>query len=175
MIEFVCDGCKCTFTKLKYEYERNIRMGRSNFHSHSCYAIYHNKKFPGRGNVGLLNPANKRDEFSPFRNHLRVIKQHAKYKNREASITLQDLKNQWDMQNGVCPYTGWDIYNPSTSQWKKQSKNMKKASVDRIDNRKGYVTGNIQFVSMIANFAKNNFSDQELIEFCKAVTKNMEV
>lgn len=44
-----------------------------------------------------------------------------------------------------------------------------RASLDRIDSSIGYVKGNIQFISLIAQFAKNDFSDTEVINFCKAV------
>jgi hypothetical protein len=44
-----------------------------------------------------------------------------------------------------------------------------RASLDRIDSSKGYVNGNIQFVSYMAQIAKNEFSDGELRSFCEAV------
>ena len=45
-----------------------------------------------------------------------------------------------------------------------------RASVDRRDSSKGYTPDNIQFVAIIANFAKNAFPEEQLIEFCYAVT-----
>ena len=50
--------------------------------------------------------------------------------------------------------------------------NIKSASLDRIDNSKGYVQGNVRFVSVMFNFARNKFSDEEVIEFAQAVIKN---
>lgn len=46
---------------------------------------------------------------------------------------------------------------------------MSNASLDRIDNSKGYLKGNVRFVSMMANLARSTFSDNELIRFCKSV------
>jgi hypothetical protein len=42
-------------------------------------------------------------------------------------------------------------------------------SLDRIDSNKGYIKDNIQFLSLIAQFAKNKFEEKDVIEFCKSV------
>jgi hypothetical protein len=43
------------------------------------------------------------------------------------------------------------------------------ASIDRIDNNIGYIKGNIRFVSLIYNYARNNFSEDDVVEFCTNV------
>jgi hypothetical protein len=40
-------------------------------------------------------------------------------------------------------------------------------SVDRIDHRKGYIVGNVQIVWLIENYARNTFTEEELVEFCR--------
>ena len=37
---------------------------------------------------------------------------------------------------------------------------------------KGYTKDNIQFIALIAQYAKNRFKEEELLEFCLAVAKN---
>jgi hypothetical protein len=43
--------------------------------------------------------------------------------------------------------------------------------LDRIDPHGGYVPGNVQFVSVIANLGKRDFKQEELLEFCQAVAE----
>lgn len=44
-------------------------------------------------------------------------------------------------------------------------------SIDRRDPNKGYTEDNIQLVCNLANFAKNQWSEEALVEFCKAVAE----
>jgi len=81
------------------------------------------------------------------------IKQRAKREGIPFNITENDL-----VWNESCPIFGVDIdytQNPSLSNnW---------ASVDRIDPSKGYVVGNVRIVSMRANRAKWNLTDDEIV------------
>lgn len=108
------------------------------------------------------NP-NKQDDLSQFRTHLRRAKKRARKKGIKFSITAEDLKYIYEKQQGICPYTGWQF----------SSKRERRPSLDRIDPSKGYVPGNVQFVSLIAQFAKGDFSEETLIRFCEDVYKNI--
>lgn len=104
------------------------------------------------------------DEFSQFRYHLRK----AKSRNEEFKLTLQDLKDVWDKQGGICPYTGIKL---EDYDYKPSSNSVYTASLDRIDSSKGYTKNNIQFVSKNINFMKNRLSHEETVEFCKIISK----
>jgi hypothetical protein len=54
----------------------------------------------------------------------------------------------------------------------KTDKNPYQSSLDRIDNNKGYIKGNVRFVCLMFNIARNDFSDNQVIEFCKQVASN---
>jgi hypothetical protein len=47
-------------------------------------------------------------------------------------------------------------------------------SPDRIDNKKGYVKGNVRLVCHIFNIARSDFSDEQLYEFIQISAKNLE-
>ncbi len=114
-----------------------------------------------------------RDEYSPFRQHHRLARRRTKSNGRECNITLEYLKEIWEKQGGRCPYTGWKLDNlETTNDWDSNILHPKTASLDRIDSRKGYVLGNVQFVSIMANYAKRDFLEKELITFCQAVAGN---
>ena len=92
---------------------------------------------------------------------------HSKQSKREFSITLQDLKDQWEKQKGLCIYTNVKLVlplyntNPSLTE---------QASLDRIDSSKGYIPGNIQFVCSCINLLKNKLSDLEVKHFLKKIS-----
>lgn len=85
-------------------------------------------------------------------------------------LTLEDLRTQWIEQDGVCPYTGLKLVLPkNTAGFDDGNIHADRASLDRIDSSKGYVLGNVQFVSQMANFAKRDVSHDEMVRFCRAV------
>lgn len=179
-IELECESCHQKFVRRKAEHTRNQKRGRRVFCGRKC-----------QGKVLMIDnmPLNKRcidtshlrdiiriDEHSAFRYHLANAKRHSSKvsKGRECNITLQDLKDTWDRQDGICPYTGWVLINPPSTYSYYSDEFIKapnRASLDRIDCSKGYVNGNIQFVAYIANIAKNDFDDESLIQFCRAVSE----
>lgn len=99
------------------------------------------------------------DECFPFRPYLKLVKQNAKAKAKECTITVQYRKDLWEKPGGCYPYAGWELDNHSiTREWGNYKLHPRRASLDRIDSSLGYVPGNVQFVSVIANYAKNSFS-----------------
>jgi len=134
--------------------------------------LSHYKHLAQYDNSDNITPGSSTDEFSPFRQHLISIRSRCKRLGRSNALCLQDLKDQWNQQQGICPYTGWKMENPiSTSGKDKLPKTVRRASVDLIDSSKGYTKGNIQFVCYIAQYAKHSFTKSELLAFCQAVSE----
>jgi hypothetical protein len=88
--------------------------------------------------------------------------------NKEIAITLDDIKDIWEKQNGRCVYTKIKLQLPTWID----KKEINTASMDRIDPSKGYTKENCQIISVMANFAKNDFSDLDMKEFCKQIVEN---
>lgn len=174
-----CTQCKKDFDMKKGEYERGIKNGwKYRFCSKLCVAQH--RKANGKEITERFkkwqhseenkNHLNKFSRWNPedagFRETLRRAKN--KKRNKALEITIDDLKELWNKQNGICPYTGWELILPKC----KIRKSPKVASLDRIDSSKGYVVGNIQYVSVMVNYAKHDFSIEDMNDFCDAIKTN---
>lgn len=107
---------------------------------------------------------NRLDEYSPFRFFLNSGRASIKKHKHETDVDLEYLKNLWEEQKGICPYTKIKMILPRTTK-ESNLKSLKKASLDRIDSSKGYIKGNVEFVCMVINLAKNNYTKKEMEEF----------
>lgn len=171
-IEVECFYCNTKFKKRKAEHNRSLKLGRKSFCSRSCAGKINAsnlKEFRGVGVTENLVSDNRRDEYSEFKWFMRCIRRRKK----EYNVDLEFLKQLWLEQKGICPITGWELELPKhSSDWGSKHNKMFRASLDRIDNRAGYLKGNVRFVAVIANYCKNEFSDDELMLFCEAVVSN---
>lgn len=168
LITFVCENCGEEAQKPESEYKRNLKEGRKNFCSRSCSASYNNKHrvTTKRDTEFYSNIAKlKRDDFTPFRYTFRSLKR----RHKELNLELEDLKEQWEKQNGICPYTGIKLILPEDGNI--NSINVtERASLDRIDSSLGYIKGNIQFISTPINYMKNTMTDLETKKFLKNIS-----
>lgn len=166
LIDVKCDQCNCIHQKPESEYKRNSQLGRKNFCSRNCAGKYpyYNRIIKSSENLTNynINITNKR-KINPFRYYLKS----AKCRFKECTITLDDLKEQWDLQNGICPYSGISLILNSHSNISKDK--IYSASLDRIDSKLGYIKGNIQYVSQCINFMKSSMSHEETIKICKLI------
>ena len=177
-VDLKCEHCKKEFKREKGEHNRNLKKGRKTFCSLSCSSSYGNKhKLFNNHNINHFNNfggkfGKVRDEYTPFRWFLRCANRRKVSSGKKVNITLEYLKKLWEDQKGRCLYTGWDLVLPDCSSgWKSKDNRTQRASLDRIDNTKGYIEGNVQYVSFMANIAKGDMTDNEMIKFCKAVAK----
>ena len=81
------------------------------------------------------------------------LRQQAKVRNMEFDLTLEDLP---DIPK-VCPILKTPFVKYTWSA----------VSVDRIDSTKGYIKGNIQIISRMANAMKSHATIEQLIQFSK--------
>jgi len=170
-----CEQCGRNFVRSIAEYNRShVKKGKHLFCGRKCAGKglrRHKPVWLGKYMYTKhTRPVNSKTstELTSFRYYVHIIKQRCAKSGKLCEITPEDLKETWGAQKGICPLTGWHMVKPLT--WiKRGSSAFNRASVDRIDSSKGYTRDNIRFVALMANHAKNKFSDAELIEFCKAV------
>jgi hypothetical protein len=179
-IKVICENCGKPFDKLKKEINRCKKEGMKNYCSRSCVAHYRNglmtdeywkkqyekqkKTFDIKSQSG-----NRKDKHSPFRYFIGKCKQKERDKNVSYDIDLDYIEQLWKEQNGVCPYTKLKMVLPSTLKEYKKLHCLTRASLDRINSSKGYVKGNVEFVCLGINFAKNDFEKKEMMSFVKDI------
>lgn len=177
--KIICASCGKSIEKLATEIKRQKKKGKTKFYcnlvcagknNHNHLEIYRQqtteviKKYCG----------NRQDEYSAFRYHLNIAKTRSKKYKRDFDITLEFLKQLWISQEGKCAATGLSL-EIKYIQTKKQRKCKSpfQASLDRIDNNKGYTQDNVRFVCYMFNIARNDFDDEQVIDFCLKIASTI--
>jgi hypothetical protein len=101
-----------------------------------------------------------------LRYHFSAARKSATKRNIGFYITEETIVKLWKKQKGKCALSGIEM---TLTHGTSAAMNPTKISVDRIDNSQGYVDGNVQLILWQANAAKSVWSNQQLIELCKAV------
>lgn len=161
MGEVICDSCDKNFEKPLSEINRNNKLGRKNFCSRHCVGIHNTKNLlSGNKSVNDISKYsnNRKDVYTKFKYHYRSILS----RNKIVDVTIEDLLEQWELQNGKCFYTNIELVLSTYSKIKKDP--IYSASLDRVDSSKGYVKGNIRWVSRSINYMKNDMSDDKVFE-----------
>lgn len=96
------------------------------------------------------------------------ILRNAKKRNISVDITPKEAYALFQSQNGHCALSGWEI---RFAKWAGDVPNAT-ASLDRINNGKGYEAGNIQWIHKDINRMKNVYEQQYFIAMCKAITNH---
>lgn len=91
------------------------------------------------------------------------IKNGANRRNIKFEITIEDMYNQWNIQNGICALSGVKLTYYENSAY------IYTASLDRIESSKGYTVDNIQWIHKDINKMKMDLSQDKLIDWCKKI------
>jgi hypothetical protein len=108
------------------------------------------KSFSNNQSVG-----NKRRLFNKF-------SKSAKNRNIDWELTLEDM---FESYTGFCNLTNWKISIDYSGC---------NASLDRIDNSKGYTKDNIQWVHVMVNMSKNKYTQDEFLAMCLSIARTQE-
>jgi len=92
------------------------------------------------------------------------IRKNARDRKLEFGITVQDIWDIFLKQDRKCALTGFEL-----KFGNKRLKEETTASLDRIDSSKGYSVNNIQWLHKKVNFMKQQFNQNDFIEWCGRV------
>lgn len=82
----------------------------------------------------------------------------------EPNITVMYMVYIYMQQGGLCAMTGRKL---TLGTWKEGQPDPDALSIDRIDSSRGYIKGNVRFVTYQANIAKGRFTDKQFYQFCQ--------
>ena len=108
-----------------------------------------------------------------FKAKLRKIKKNAKDRGLEVTITIDELVDLYEKQKGLCHYTGEKLVlkafigKANTRDNYDEFKNF--CTLDRIDNLKGYVPGNIFLTTFKVNIARGQLTYEEFLKICQII------
>jgi hypothetical protein len=106
--------------------------------------------------IGYYSNPEKRKSLLLWKSKERALKEGF-----EHTITLDDI-----VIPELCPYLNVPLTNSLG-----EGQLLTNSSLDRIDNRKGYIPGNVQVISRLANTMKNSATMEQLILFSQNVLK----
>lgn len=113
----------------------------------------------------LIRRANGKGKAGKFYYYLRKAIDRSSIRGISTDLDEAYLSELWIYQEGRCALTGIEI-ELSIYDWNniKMSAKPWSASLDRIDSNKGYIKGNVQFVSLSINYGKSKFSQEDFIK-----------
>lgn len=142
-----CSGCG-----IEQPYTRKDHAKQSSLNDWRCKSCNaSDKSFSANFPVG-----NKQRFFNRF-------KKSAKTRSIVWELSIDDM---FELFDGKCALTDWDI----SIEYKSET-----ASFDRIDSKKGYVLGNVQWVHSMVNMCKNKYDQNKFIEMCKSIAVKQSV
>lgn len=157
--------CKCSCGKESFR--RTSELIKNN--KIKCFDCCPSHKTKRYKEVGLIS--------SQF---LSDIKSNAKQRSLEFNLTMEELWELYQKQNGKCALSGIELillpvfYSASIRANARISTTRREitASVDRIDSNIGYTIDNVQFVHKAINIMKGSLSDSDFINISKAIAKH---
>ena len=124
------------------------------------FTCIYNKQLPNSG-------GKEKQVHIPIKDPQHIIlyraKQNASDKKMDFNLTLEDI-----IIPEKCPL----LEIPISTNFSDGNKDCY-YSIDRIDSTKGYVKGNVQVISLLANIMKNKATNEQLITFAQNVLKNL--
>lgn len=100
--------------------------------------------------------------------YFRQLEKGALKRDLEFNITIEYINELYISQNFRCALTKIPI---EQNQYKEKKENM--ASLDRINNNKGYIVGNVRWVLKEVNQMKSNIDEDKFLSLCILISNNI--
>jgi hypothetical protein len=97
------------------------------------------------------------------------IKNGAEKRGHEFDVSIKYIYDLYKKQKEVCALTGIPIYFAQNHHETKLR--LTTASLDRIDNSKGYIKGNVWWIHKDINWMKQDYTKEEFIKYCCMVAR----
>lgn len=98
--------------------------------------------------------------------HWKRIKNGAISRNYSFDINIEDIWEKFESQNRKCALSGINLH---------FNKKHTTASLDRIDNNKGYDINNVWWIHKDINMIKNNYTLEKFLHICKLVSNPLPI
>lgn len=144
-----CAQCEVEFEKENKAINRAERDGKNLFCSKSCASKSLSIRYEEAG-------ITKKSGYI-----VRMAKKRAKLKGLATDIDASYIDSMYASQDGKCALTGLDIHFKSKDDYEKDPYQV---SIDRLDDSKGYLKGNVQLVALCINYMRNTFSCEQVKE-----------
>jgi hypothetical protein len=96
------------------------------------------------------------------------VRNNAERRGVPFEITPEEASAQWYEQDGRCAFTGVELV---IVQNFRDHRGRQTASLDRIDNGRGYTADNIQWVHKDINMMRGRLDPESFVEWCRRVVE----
>lgn len=156
--KYLLSTCKKCLNKTRLDYQKTYRKANK-----EKVKIW-NKAGKQKSSQDLIKRERKnRLKMESFRRNIahnlwKRTKDRAVKKGLEFNLLEEDI-----VIPTMCPILEIPIFVGTKKNYKNSP------TIDRVDNSKGYIKGNVKIISMLANTMKNSASRKELFKFCQNV------
>lgn len=120
------------------------------------------------GGVGPKSRAWKGGRHTPL-THFNKFKRAAARRSIEWYLTIADIDDLFDRQRGLCAMSGVEL---KFDHGQRNGSENGNASLDRIDNKRGYHKDNVQLVTKAVNMGKQGESYEDFVSMCMRVVEH---
>lgn len=149
--------CRCSCGRVKDVRSPGLRRGVST----SCGKCQPHYNWKGFGDISGW--------------YFSTLKRGADKRGYDFDITIEYLWSLYQTQNRKCALSGMEIFFVKNMTNEDASKRTQTASLDRIDNNKGYVRGNVQWVHKDLNRIKREYSQETFLNYVKNIYEYLEL